>query len=191
MIKWKSWKPSLILREENSGKNFTKERTMTIRRAVFEDLDKILAIYEHARNQMRLSGNPNQWGTGNPPVKVIENDIRNGNSYVLVENDAIYGVFALIFGMEPTYAQIENGAWLNDAPYATIHRVAGSGERKGILRCCLSFCEAKTPNIRVDTHADNHIMQHLLETSGYLRCGIIHVADGSPRIAYQKTLQDE
>ena len=29
-------------------------------------------------------------------------------------------------------------------------------------------------------------MQHLLEKNGFTRCGIIHVADGTPRIAYQK-----
>ena len=29
-------------------------------------------------------------------------------------------------------------------------------------------------------------MQHLLEKNGFARCGIIHVADGSSRIAYQK-----
>ena len=29
-------------------------------------------------------------------------------------------------------------------------------------------------------------MQHVLESNGFTRCGIIHVADGSPRIAYQK-----
>ena len=30
------------------------------------------------------------------------------------------------------------------------------------------------------------IMQHLLEENGFTRCGIIHVEDGTPRIAYQK-----
>ena len=39
---------------------------------------------------------------------------------------------------------------------------------------------------RADTHADNKIMQHLLEKNGFTRCGVIHVADGSPRFAYQK-----
>ena len=28
-------------------------------------------------------------------------------------------------------------------------------------------------------------MQHLLEKNGFVRCGIIHLADGAPRIAYQ------
>ena len=44
----------------------------------------------------------------------------------------------------------------------------------------------KQKSLRADTHADNKIMQHLLEKNGFTRCGIIHVADGTPRIAYQK-----
>ena len=32
----------------------------------------------------------------------------------------------------------------------------------------------------------NKIMQHLLEENGFTKCGIIHVEDGTPRIAYQK-----
>ena len=40
--------------------------------------------------------------------------------------------------------------------------------------------------VRADTHADNKIMQHLLEENGFTKCGIIHVEDGTPRIAYQK-----
>ena len=161
---------------------------MTIRKAVLGDINQILAIYAHAREQMRLLGNPDQWGDSNPAVSVVENDIKTGSSYVMAEDDESYGVFALVIGTEPAYERIEDGAWLNDAPYATIHRVAGSGKQKGIVRHCLSFCESKIPNIRIDTHACNYIMQHLLESSGYQRCGIIYVADGSPRIAYQKTV---
>ena len=29
-------------------------------------------------------------------------------------------------------------------------------------------------------------MQHILEKNGFVSCGTIYVADGSPRIAYQK-----
>ena len=47
---------------------------------------------------------------------------------------------------------------------------------------CLEHCES----LRADTHADNKIMQHLLEKNGFARCGIIHVEDGTPRVAYQK-----
>ncbi len=38
--------------------------------------------------------------------------------------------FAFILGEDPTYQQID-GAWLNDQPYGTIHRIAGNGKIKG------------------------------------------------------------
>lgn len=42
--------------------------------------------------------------------------------------------------------------------------------------------------MRIDTHADNHIMQHVIEKAGFQRCGIIFTDDGTPRIAYQKVI---
>ena len=44
-------------------------------------------------------------------------------------------------------------------------------------------------SIRIDTHADNKTMQHLIEADGFTRCGIIYIADGTPRIAYQWTAE--
>ena len=49
-----------------------------------------------------------------------------------------------------------------------------------------AWCAERCDSLRADTHADNKIMQHILEKNGFARCGIIHVADGTPRIAYQK-----
>ena len=165
---------------------------MKIRKSTPEDIKQILSIYAYARSRMKRSGNPDQWKDHYPSLEIIEEDIRNGNSYVIEEQGIaedqpeIVGVFAFICGDDPTYERIENGSWLNDEPYGTIHRIASSGKQKGVLRCCLSFCEAKAANIRIDTHNCNAIMQHLLESSGFWKCGQIYVADSSPRIAYQK-----
>lgn len=162
---------------------------MTIRKATFGDLDKILAIYAYAREQMRLAGNPSQWGFHYPSIEIVQKDIKNGNSYVIIDKkDEICAVFVFIIGEDPTYQNIEDGNWLNHDAYGTIHRVAGNGKQTGVLRVCLQYCEDKMSNIRVDTHEDNCIMQHLLEQNGYQRCGRIYVADGSPRIAYQKEI---
>ena len=38
----------------------------------------------------------------------------------------------------------------------------------------------------VDDGRYNKVMQHLLESEGFTRCGIIHMEDGTPRIAYQR-----
>lgn len=161
---------------------------MQIRKSEFEDLDTILEIYEYARKQMKENGNPTQWGDNRPSEETIEKDIQNGVSYCVEEDTNLVGVFAFIIGEEPTYSKIE-GAWLNNETYGTIHRVASNGKKKGILQECLRFCENKISNIRIDTHHDNKIMQHLLEKNNYQKCGTIYVEDGTPRIAYQKNVK--
>ena len=158
---------------------------MKVIKAGPNDLDAIMQIYDHARAFMAQTGNPTQWGDGYPRRQLLEADIAQGNCYVCVDDDGIQGVFVLIFWEEPAYADIQDGAWKNDAPYAAVHRLAGSGAVKGVAKACFDFCKGQIANLRADTHADNKIMQHLFEANGFERCGIIHVEDGSPRIAYQ------
>lgn len=160
---------------------------MEIRNAQSADLERILEIYAAARRYMAEHGNQSQWGTQNPQKKVIEADIRKQQSFVIAgENGRLHGVFAFMFGEDPTYRQIE-GAWLNEEPYAVIHRLASDGTESGIFGKCLEFCRKQCGNLRIDTHADNRKMQELLEKNGFQKCGIIHVADGTERIAYQLT----
>ena len=157
------------------------------RGAVRSDLDRILKIYAHARQAMADSGNPTQWGDSYPPQEMLEEDIDSNRLFVYVVNGELEAVFAFILGADPTYKVIENGAWLNDTlPYGTIHRLASAGKRKGVASAVIEWCLEHCESLRADTHADNKIMQHLLEKNGFTRCGIIHVADGSPRIAYQR-----
>ena len=145
-----------------------------------------MKIYSHAREIMKTTGNPNQWGNNRPAEATIVADIKRGESFLMEIEGQIYGVFTFIIGDDPTYLNIENGAWLNPLPYGTIHRLAGNGKTTGLFSEALSFCEKLIPNIRIDTHHDNKIMQHLIEKNGFIRCGTIFVEDGSPRIAYQK-----
>lgn len=162
---------------------------MKIRTTTPADFDRIQQIYAYAREQMRKNGNPNQWGNSRPTISVLLEDIHSGKSYLIEESGRICGVFAFSIGADPTYRVIEQGAWLNEAPYGVIHRLAGSEESKGIFSACLSYCLSQIPNLRIDTHQDNLIMQHLLEKNGFRKCGIIYVDDGSPRLAYQKSPQ--
>lgn len=101
----------------------------------------------------------------------------------------ILAVFVFFKGDEPNYRVIENGAWQNDEPYGVVHRIAVSDAARGCgaARFCLDWAAAQTKNLRIDTHADNIPMQRLIERCGFQRSGIIHVEDGSPRIAYMKT----
>lgn len=155
-----------------------------IRCAIPEDLPRILEIYAYAREFMAKTGNPNQWGKTNPPVETLEEDIRQGNLYV-VENEGIHGVFAYFTEPDPTYSYIEDGAWLSNTPYGTIHRVAGDGSG-GVFSAVLSYAVARNPHVRIDTHHDNRVMQHVLAKHGFRRTGIIYLKNGDPRIAYEK-----
>ena len=159
--------------------------SIRIRHTELCDLPVVMDVYAYAREQMKKSGNPHQWGDTHPAEAVIRNDIENKNSYVIEKDGVICGVFSFIIGEEPTYGKIE-GEWIGDGEYGTIHRIAGSGEAHGVFDMCLGFCESMMTNIRIDTHRDNKIMQHLITKNGFEMCGIIYVDDGSPRIAYQK-----
>lgn len=159
---------------------------MNVRNANLEDLENIQIIYEYARKLMRESGNKTQWINGYPQKELLEEDIRNANCYVVEDKKDIVAVFMLFKGDEPTYKNIYNGAWVNDAPYGTIHRLAATGKVKGMASFCIDWCLNQCENIRIDTHADNKIMQHILEKKDFIKCGTIYVDDGTPRLAYQK-----
>ena len=160
---------------------------LRVRNAEAADFEQILHIYRFAQDYMIQSGNPNQWGHFYPEPALIRSDIRQQACKVIWDERGIHGVFALFEGADPTYAQIEGGSWLNDAPYVTIHRLAGDGQVHGLFQSALDYCSAISRNIRVDTHADNRKMQSLIEASGFTKCGIIHVEDGTSRIAYHRS----
>ncbi len=157
---------------------------MEIRKARLCELSEIQKVFEIGRNFMRQNGNKNQWINGYPQDEVLVDDINNDNLYVCVENGEIAGVFAFIIGKDPTYSYIEGGDWLDDGNYGTVHRIASSGKYRGIAKICFDFCKSKIDNVRCDTHHDNAFMQKKLQENGFEKCGVIYIADGSPRIAY-------
>ena len=158
---------------------------MHIRNAETDDLNEIMGIYKIAQDFMIESGNPNQWGHFYPTAELIKDDIDKKRSYLICDYYGPHGVFAIIEGLEPTYQYIENGEWLNDEPYVTLHRIASDRKAHGIFRYAIDYCKGISNNIRIDTHNSNKIMQKQIEKNGFKKCGTIYVADGSPRIAYQ------
>ena len=157
-----------------------------IRKAIESDLLEIKSIIDKARELMKSSGNINQWVDGYPSIDVLLSDIRSGNAYLLLRENKAVAYFAMIDGPEPTYNLITKGSWLNDDSYGVLHRVASNGEAKGVFKEILLYASEHYSNIRIDTHHDNKIMQRLLEQNGFVYCGIIFLADGSPRLAYQR-----
>ena len=154
-----------------------------IRRANKEDIISIMPIYEAAKAKMRADGNMHQWSDKYPDEETLLDDINRGELYIAHDNE-IYGVFMLSFSGEETYEEIQ-GAWLNDEPYAVIHRIASLGKGRNLLKDAIDFAFAKTNNIRIDTHEDNNIMRTLLNKLGFAYTGIIHLKNGDERRAYQ------
>ena len=157
-----------------------------IRKALPQDLPTIRRIYHSAQERMIQNGNPNQWGRSFPPEELMRQDIAGGQSFLLCsDTGTVHGVFALCSGEESSYQVIENGHWLNDAPYMTLHRVASDGICHGLFPQMAAYAKSLCSSLRIDTHQSNYIMQKQIERAGFQRCGIIYVRDGSPRIAYQ------
>lgn len=163
---------------------------MEIINAVVGDIAEILEIYEHARAFMQANGNANQWTGGYPQRELLEGDIAEKSLYLIKDGAETLGVFKFLIGADPTYAVIENGSWLNDAPYGVIHRLAVAKRGGGVAGACIEWCCKQCADIRADTHQNNLPMQRLLEKQGFVKCGIIYLENGDPRIAYHLTQKE-
>lgn len=160
----------------------------SVRHSTLDDLPIILGLRDQAREIMRSYGNTFQWPDGYPRDDMFRKDIETGGSHVIVDKSGtIVGTFALLPSPEVTYNIIYDGQWLDEKPYHVIHRIASTPESHGILDVVLDYCEAVSPNIRIDTHEANIIMRKGLERHGYHYCGIIHLLNGDERLAFQKS----
>ena len=147
---------------------------MNIRPAQPGDLPALLEIFAHARAFMAQTGNPTQWPATYPGAELMQQQIARGVCYVLEGNARPEATFCYIPGPEPTYAEIYDGDWPDDAPYATIHRMASAGRVHGAAAICFAWCAARGLPLRADTHADNKVMQHLLEKMALCAAAILH-----------------
>ncbi len=168
---------------------------MKIRKTKLEDIESILTIVEAGRTYLASLGSV-QWQNGYPNRASFEEDIKNGESYVLVDDDRdhVLGCMALSFREEKTYNVID-GAWLTNEAYGVIHRIAidSSQKGKGLAEKFLEFSERKAIDnnvfsIKIDTHEKNSSMIKLIEKNDFKYCGVIIVNDGTQRVAFEKIL---
>lgn len=167
---------------------------MEFRKTTKKDIKSIMKIIDEAKIYFK-ENNINQWQDGYPNAKVIEEDIKNECSYVLLKDSNIIGTSVIDFNGEETYNEIYEGTWLSDGEYAVIHRIAidngykGLGIASEIIKNAEILCrENRVRNIRVDTHKDNKSMQRLLKKNGFTYCGIIYLEDRSERVAFEKII---
>ena len=184
---------------------------MVIRPATPADIPALRPVFEAAKGIMRADGNHDQWSApGFPDDSLLLRDIDQGGGFVIESFERwpvaaghdegntvmpgltghlaaphIVAYFALLPSPEPTYDYID-GAWLTDEPYGVIHRMASYPDAHGIFAAIMVFAAERYAHLRIDTHRDNRIMRHLIEKHGFTYCGIIWLADCTPRLAYER-----
>lgn len=163
----------------------SRDKGNMIRKATYGDIPALMDIFDKARHIMRGSGNMHQWNDNYPSEDIVRNDISYGHCIVLEENENIIATMAFIPGPDPTYSKIYDGEWLNDEPYHVIHRIAAAESGHNCAKTLLDWAFTHTKSVRIDTHKDNMIMQHILTKYGFEHCGRILLANGDPREAYQ------
>ena len=167
---------------------------MEFRKTLSQDINDVMKIINKSQDYFKEQG-INQWQNNYPNSQVIQDDIDQDSSYVLLNNNQIVGTTALSFDGEPTYNNIYEGKWLTSGVFAVIHRIAVDNSFKGlgfaskIIAEVENICINKSiKSIKVDTHEDNKSMQRLLDKCGFKYCGVIYLPDNAKRVGYEKEL---
>ena len=150
-----------------------------------DDAERIMKVFSAAKGIMRASGNMSQWGEGYPSLEIVKADVERLGSFVIEDDGVVVAYFAFLPSPDPTYFNIYEGQWTNDTmSYHVIHRIASVPEAHGVFRSIMDYCFTQERYIRIDTHRDNHIMRHNIVKYGFSYCGIIYLANGDERLAY-------
>ncbi len=166
-----------------------------LRKTTVQDLPTVLKIIQSAQEFLKDQG-IDQWQDGYPALPDLEADVTNHMGYVLIIEGKIAGYAALLLGADPNYAIIQEGTWqgAKNAKYSAIHRIAMSPNFRGqhlsekMISGLLTLSyEFGYSQVRIDTHPDNKLMQHLITKCGFDYRGIV-LMDNDPkeiRRAYQ------
>ncbi len=176
-----------------------EEYKYDIRRADFSDLDEITAVIDEGRRAIAELG-IDQWQNGFPPRELICEDIEKGRCVVALKDGKIAATAAFVRGVDPTYVEIFDGAWLTDGEYLAVHRVAASDafRGKGASRALIeeAFAEAEkigVGSVRIDTHPGNLRMRRFLSKLGFTECGIILLPEEEAltreRVAFERVIK--
>jgi ribosomal protein S18 acetylase RimI-like enzyme len=161
------------------------------------DIPKIMEIINDAKTLLK-SLNIDQWQNGYPNAEQVENDIKNKESYVVLnDDDTIVATSMFTTRKEPTYLKVIDGNWIIDEneTYGVIHRLAIKKEFRKLGIAQFMFNEfhqqLKNKNIKslkIDTHEENLGMQSLIKKMDYQYCGIIYTNYNAKRLAFEKVI---
>jgi GNAT superfamily N-acetyltransferase len=166
---------------------------MIFRKGKISDLPRMMEIVKQAQISIGQLG-IDQWQNGYPAENVMRDDIANGYSFVLTNDEGeVAAIASLIYNNEPSYDKIYDGRWLSNGDFIAVHRmaVAEKFRKKGIASQLLKEIEKQAvikniPSFKIDTHEGNIPMRRTLERNGFKYCGRIFLRDGNPRVAYEK-----
>lgn len=151
---------------------------MKIRQAVYDDLTNIKSLTEACALAMQDKG-IYQWNEHYPSIEKLQNDIKNNELYVLVEEDQIKGIIVLTANMDDEYIPIE---WLTaNSRNIYIHRLAthpscwGEGYGQKLMDFAEAFArEQNYVSVRLDTFSQNKRNQKFYQARGYMKLGDIY-----------------
>ena len=170
---------------------------MKIQLSTFEDIPVIMTIINDAKEYL-ASQKIDQWQNGYPNAEQIENDIKNTESYVVVNNEnTVIATAMFTLRKEPTYKEVIDGSWIvneNDT-YGVVHRMAIKKEFRKFGLATLMFDEfhiqllkKNIKSLKIDTHEENFGMQALIKKLGYTYCGINYTNYHAKRLAFEKVI---
>ena len=169
---------------------------MKIQLSTFEEIPAIIAIINDAKEYL-ASQKIDQWQNGYPNAEQVANDIKNNESYVVVNDEnEIIATAMFTTNPEPTY-KIIDGNWNIDEneKYGVVHRMAIKKEFRKFGLATFMFhefhmqlLEKKIKSLKIDTHEKNLGMQALIKKLGYTYCGIIYTNYHAKRVAFEKVI---
>ena len=169
---------------------------MKIQLSTFEDIPAIIAIINDAKEYL-ASQKIDQWQNGYPNAEQVVNDIKNNESYVVVNDEnEIIATAMFTTNPEPTY-KIIDGNWNIDEneKYGVVHRMAIKKEFRKFGLATFMFhefhqqlLEKNIKSLKIDTHEENLGMQALIKKLGYTYCGIIYTNYHAKRLAFEKVI---
>ncbi|WP_155287051.1 GNAT family N-acetyltransferase [Lacticaseibacillus zhaodongensis] len=170
-----------------------------VRPGVSSDASAILDVIAGAR-QFLASQHIDQWQGSYPDAAAVESDIAAGTNRVLTVDGVVTGTASLITGPDPFYKFIEGRGWQNpnSSDYHAIHRFAIGDAGRGLhlSRVFMSSLLSElyfrgVRDVRIDTHPDNRIMQHVVSSNGFQPVGTVYLDEPVPeRFAYQLLMQE-
>ncbi len=178
-----------------------EKNNFLFRKATLSDIPCILPVIEDAKAFLRQNG-VDQWQDGFPNPTTLTEDINKRHSFVIYSQEnqvSPAGFLVLSLEPEPPYHNPVEGKLQLEGPYVTIHRTAVKKEnqRKGISHAMFAFAEDfalsnNTKILRVDTHKDNKIMQHILDREGFKYCCLVQLPPEDNlrmrRIVFEKSI---